>query len=62
MDEITVFPQPIDRLRLEELNSIHSIKSCTTGWLWHRRASGERNLSDQLVSSCTVMIAGGEIA
>ena len=41
MDEITVFPQPIDRLRLEELNSIHSIKSCTTGWLWRRRASGE---------------------
>ena len=41
MDEITVFPQPIDRLRLEELNSIHSIKSCTTGRLWRRRASGD---------------------
>ena len=42
MDEITAFPQPINRLRLEELNSIHSIKSCTTGWLWRRRASGEK--------------------
>ena len=48
MDEITVFPQPIDRLRLEELNSIHSLKSCTTGWLWRRRASGKEGYASGL--------------